>query len=117
MKENRTNKGKIFIIAALCMMVFAQYAMPVKAVEARYVACVKCGGRIYSGESFRIEASEPTFPCSKREGCVWRNGIRKVYKAQKCTSGCSLDGHVADYTPIRTEKVRVHIYCPTEKIE
>lgn len=44
------------------------------------------------------------------------NRVKTTYKALRCTSGCMFDGLHIDEV-LRTENVRVHIYCPIEKVE
>ena len=105
-------KGKFIVITVLCMMMFVQYALPVKALETRSAVCTKCGARYYVGEGkYIVVESGDSYDCPRQAGCTWRNGVKTIYKAYRCTSGCPLDGSKQIDGVLGKSDVKVHSSC------
>lgn len=58
-------------------------------VEARYVACLNCGGRVVDRETLVYESiGTHVYECTIVEGCTYRLAHRKTYIVRICEGSC-----------------------------
>lgn len=60
-----------------------------KTAEARYVACLNCGGRVVDREVLVYESiGTYEYKCTQVEGCTYRLANRKLYMVRVCEGSC-----------------------------
>ena len=83
-------KCKIVLTAMLSgMLLLAVPVMPVEAAEARYEACLNCGGRIVYEEEVVYESIDAVdHKCPIVQGCTYRRVYMKTYTVKVCKDRC-----------------------------
>lgn len=79
MKSLKTKVTAITMAAVLGLGIEAQFLLPAQAAEARYAACMNCGGRLTAYTETRNVPVSGFYTCVEHESCQAQDiEIRKV---------------------------------------